>query len=65
MFSKEELFYIQSILKQITFKAGQKDQFLMNEQILEIIKNVEDKRIRNLKTRSRNELNKDKRIDKK
>ena len=38
MFDIKELQFIKSILLQLNFKAGQKDQFIINEQILEKIK---------------------------
>ena len=45
MFSKEELQWIQIVLNQINFKTGQKDQYLMNEQILGKINNELNKHI--------------------
>ena len=35
MFNDEELNFIKTVLKQLNFRSGQKEQYMMNEQILE------------------------------
>ena len=47
MFNEKELAFLKFVCDQLTFKPGQKEQYLMNEQILEKINDKLNKEHKN------------------